>query len=270
MPLDDPALRKSIAKKGRSVRALWEHTFVQRRHQRYDWAAIRRSYESGRSARQCMDAFTISKGAWYYAVKRGDVVLRDPGTANARTGTRDAVEALLAEGFSQAQIAERLGVSRPTVCFHVRRLGIPPHAEFVRQHDWDAIRAFYEAGNSFRDCLARFGFSRSAWYDAIARGSITPRPRLEPIEQVLAGGRRRNRYHVKTRLLLAKLKEPRCEECGLDEWRARPISLELHHVNGDGMDNRLENLRLLCPTVTARPIHGADATKEGRRWACET
>jgi hypothetical protein len=43
------------------------------------------------------------------------------------------------------------------------------------------------------------------------------------------------------------LKNPRCERCGLTEWRGEPISLELHHVNGDRLDNRLESLALLCP-----------------------
>ena len=36
-------------------------------------------------------------------------------------------------------------------------------------------------------------------------------------------------------------------ECGIAAWRGRPLALELHHINGDGRDNRLENLTLLCP-----------------------
>lgn len=38
-----------------------------------------------------------------------------------------------------------------------------------------------------------------------------------------------------------------CEGCGLTTWRDRPLSLALHHINGEGSDNRLENLSLLCP-----------------------
>jgi hypothetical protein len=36
-------------------------------------------------------------------------------------------------------------------------------------------------------------------------------------------------------------------ECGLDDWRGHPLSLELHHINRVGHDNRLENLALLRP-----------------------
>lgn len=54
---------------------------------------------------------------------------------------------------------------------------------------------------------------------------------------------------LKIRLLREKLLEARCyaEDCGLTEWKGRPISLQLDHVNGNNYDHRLENIRLLCP-----------------------
>ena len=121
--------------------------------------------------------------------------------------TRQAVAQLYSEGLSGAQIARELGISKPTVCFHLRLLGVPPSVEFAARYDWDAIRAYYESGHSMTQCMAVFGFSRNAWWDAIRRGVIRPRPRLEPIESVLQNGPRRNRYHVKTRLIAAGLKE---------------------------------------------------------------
>ena len=38
----------------------------------------------------------------------------------------------------------------------------------------------------------------------------------------------------------------RCRKCGLTDWYGEPVALELHHINGDGRDNRLENIEMLC------------------------
>ncbi len=220
--------------------------FVPRRRASYDWDEIRRFYELGHSAAECQRRFAISNGAWHGAVRRGAITLR-ASRRHPRTGTRNAVASLLAQGLSQAAIARELGISRPTVCFHMRKLGIAAESHPARRYDWDAIRAYYEAGHSAADCRSRFGFGRDAWRDAVRRGAIRPRPKLEPIDAVLASGRRRSRAHIKARLFMAGLKQQRCEACGLTDWQGAPISLELHHVNGDGHDNRLANLRLLCP-----------------------
>lgn len=56
-----------------------------------------------------------------------------------------------------------------------------------------------------------------------------------------------NRNDLRLRLLADKPKEPRCEQCGLTEWRGKPPPLQRHHINGDGRDNRPGNLQIMCP-----------------------
>jgi 5-methylcytosine-specific restriction endonuclease McrA len=67
-----------------------------------------------------------------------------------------------------------------------------------------------------------------------------------PIEELLVAGRRTSRAHITRRLLKEGLKENRCEKCGITEWMGRPLSMQLHHKNGDGRDNRIENIEFLC------------------------
>lgn len=88
--------------------------------------------------------------------------------------------------------------------------------------------------------------------DAVTRGVIKSRPQAAPIEIYLIDGRRTSRSHLKRRLIGAGLKQNRCETCGISEWRGKSLSMALHHVNGNGVDNRVENLLLLCPNCHAQ------------------
>ncbi len=126
-------------------------------------------------------------------------------------------------------------------------LGFEVRNDCARRYDWLEVQRFYDAGHSIAECRRRFGMANRTFTDAVRRGAITTRPQAMPIDELLVAGPRRNRCHVKTRLLSSGLKEPRCERCGLERWRDQTLPLELHHVNGDGQDNRLENLQLLCP-----------------------
>lgn len=157
-----------------------------------------------------------------------------------------------AKGWSYKRIAAALGTTKSVVAYHARRLGMKPDDRFSRRYDWAAIRAAYESGLTAGECMQRFGFSGAAWSQAIARGDIKPRPRRMDLDALLVAGKKRGRYWLKQRLIEAGLKEDRCERCGITEWRGEPLSMQLHHRNGDGLDNRLENLELLCPNCHAQ------------------
>lgn len=57
---------------------------------------------------------------------------------------------------------------------------------------------------------------------------------------------------LKEKLYDAKIKMRICEICGQDEnWKGAKISLILDHINGINNDNRIENLRIVCPNCNA-------------------
>lgn len=133
-----------------------------------------------------------------------------------------------------------------TVSYHVKALGMAGESRCGRRYDWGEVQRFHDMGHSTRECMERFGFSSQTWHEARSRGALRTRAARAPIETYLVNGRTVSRGHLKRRLLSEGLKEGRCEECGLDQWQGKPLPLALHHVNGDGDDNRLENLQLLC------------------------
>lgn len=52
---------------------------------------------------------------------------------------------------------------------------------------------------------------------------------------------------LRIRLIREGIKENKCERCGGDTWEGEPMPLQLHHVNGNHKDLRIENLQILCP-----------------------
>ena len=68
------------------------------------------------------------------------------------------------------------------------------------------------------------------------------------LKDILIKNRPYNSSRLKKRLVSEGLKEDKCEICGCpNEWNGKPLILQLDHINWDHDDNRLENLRILCP-----------------------
>lgn len=78
--------------------------------------------------------------------------------------------------------------------------------------------------------------------------SYTDETGLIKLEDILQEDIKYKSNTLKYRLIAANLKQDICENCGCgDEWMGKPITLELHHINGNHYDNRIENLQILCP-----------------------
>jgi DNA-binding transcriptional ArsR family regulator len=176
---------------------------------------------------------------------------------------REQIRTLLDQDRTVTEIARELGVSARTVCYHARKLGRPRSSRFQRRYDWAEVQRFYDAGHSISECQEKFGMARRTFEKAVLRGDVTTRPQATPIDELLVVGRGRNRTHLKRRLLGSGLKENRCERCGITEWRGEPLSMQLHHRNGDGTDNRLENLVFLC--ANCHSLTESHSRKRGRR-----
>lgn len=82
---------------------------------------------------------------------------------------------------------------------------------------------------------------------------------ITPNEEIFKEKSHYSNEMIKQRIVSQGLLEYKCVKCGIDRWQGETIVLDLDHINGDNLDNRLENLRFLCPNC-----HSQTDTYKGR------
>ena len=198
-------------------------------------AQLRHAVQRSPNLLQVCKELDISPGARTYALLRRHIerlgleashLPRVERQRRRRTWSDDDLRAAVADNMSYAAV--------------LRALGYTPSGGMHRY---------------IRSCINELGVDTSHFHgQAWSRGRrFGPGSRpVTPLEDILVrNSTYRSTASLRKRLIKAGLKQNRCELCGLSEWMGQPLPLALDHINGDPTDNRLENLRIVCPNCHA-------------------
>lgn len=196
-----------------------------------------------------------------------------------RTWTDDDLAEAVRTSRSLAQVMRQIGL-RPGkydyIRGHIERIGVDAshlramgEREARRPRPWsdDDLRRAVEASATYAQVMRALGYEPSGgihrWLkahvralglstehftgQAWSRGKRLVSKVKRPLEEILVEQSTYKSAHLRRRLISEGVKDERCESCGLTSWLGSRLPLMLDHINGDHMDNRLANLRILCP-----------------------
>lgn len=190
----------------------------------------------------------------------------------------EILQSAIQKSSSLRGAARLLGVSFTTIRYWVKKLRIQTRPKKINGADWvlndpkllAEFKKAAEKSETLAGCLRLCGHTvnRAGYYLAkkvclvakidtshwlgkyyVSRG----KSKAIPLEEVLTENSRHNVATRKKKLIKLGLLENKCYECGSPPvWREKRLVLILDHINGDNTDNRIKNIRLLCPNCNSQ------------------
>ena len=190
---------------------------------------------------------------------------------------KDKILKLYNQGLSYSQIAKELHVSKPLVGFYVRASNIADKAQ--EQQEKEEKKKYYEqlvcygvskahnfnqlctflnkhATNTVIDSLKKIIDKHQIDISHFSNEGLKRKPQKKyTFDEIFKENSTYTPSKLLNKLLYYGVKERKCENCGkvtaIYQGQEYPIPLQVHHINGDRKDHRIENLEILCPTCHA-------------------
>jgi hypothetical protein len=184
---------------------------------------------------------------------------------------KEKLEIMVNEGKSIGQISKICSQSINTIRYWLNKYSIKPAYSRKSRKIWsdEQMLEAIKTSNTISQVLRKVGLKvRPGNYTTFNNfclknnidlshmtGEIERKPRKSDVKlkDVMTEKSTYARHLLKRRLLKERLLENKCNICGLfEQWQGKPIVLVLDHINGVNDDNRLENLRMLCPNCNSQ------------------
>ena len=169
--------------------------------------------------------------------------------------------------MSYSKVTKETNSALSTVAYHAKKLGINKGISFIKPiYDWKAIQEYYDLGFCNSEVNEHFNLNVGTLRDAIRRGIFktekgrickTPRNgiRIKTATIFVLNSPYSGDNIVRKRIVMDNLIPYICigMNCSISyvnnepSWANSKLILHLDHINGIRNDNRLENLRWLCP-----------------------
>lgn len=219
---------------------------------RYNWHTIQEFYDNGGTFSEITNTFGPCRSAIRKSFQTGRLINQRTADESAKisgrkaTKPRDwgAIQNFYDSGNSWAKVTAKFGISSGGIQDGIKagHLFGKTRTQALRDALTNKGVILKEKSKNCRTCQTILWKKGQTHYCSPAC-SATDRWNKRDLPRILEGAA----GAVAVKNYLVK-ENPVCVECGQsDTWNGKNLTLHIDHINGDSDDNRLDNVRLLCP-----------------------